>query len=123
MGTLSGTTNGKRNLNFLDLGFANDILIFAGPSHEIMTLVDKLVEFLGDGCQKLNAEKKTVLITTQAQPQPFLIPSTGTVVRVMQTESGHKWLGYMLPADGSKHATLDIHCHLQSASRTFLANK
>ena len=37
----------------LDLRFADDILIFARSSHEIMTLLDKLVEFLGDAGLKL----------------------------------------------------------------------
>ena len=41
----------------LDLRLANDILIFARSSQEIMTLLDKLVEFLGDAGLKLNAEK------------------------------------------------------------------
>ena len=54
----------------LDLRFADAILIFARTSHEIMTLMNKLVEFLGDAGLKLNAGK-TVLITTQAQPPPF----------------------------------------------------
>ena len=59
----------------LDLRFADDILIFARSSHEIMTLLDKLVQFLGDAGLKLNAEK-TVLITTEARPPPFLTTST-----------------------------------------------
>ena len=54
---------------FLDLRFADDILIFARSSHEIMTLLDKLEQILGDAGLKVNAEK-TVLITTQAQPPP-----------------------------------------------------
>ena len=102
--------------------FADGILIFARSSHEIMTLLDKLVEFLGDAGLKLNAAK-TVLITTQAQPPPFLTTSIGATIKVKEKESGHKWLGCMLSAGGSKHATLDIDYHLQSASRTFLANK
>ena len=106
----------------LDLRFADDILIFARSSHEIMTLLDKLVEFLGDAGPKLNAEK-TVLITTQAQPPPFLTTSTGAIIKVKEGESGHKWLGCMLSAAGSKHATLDIDYHLQSANRAFFANK
>ena len=44
----------------LDLRFADDILIFARSSHEIMTLLDKLVQFLGDAGLKLNAEKNSV---------------------------------------------------------------
>ena len=106
----------------LDLRFADDILIFARSSHEIMTLLDKLVEFLGDAGLNPNAEK-TVLITTQAQPPPFLTTSTGAIIKVKERESGHKWLGCMLSAAGSKHATLDIDYHLQSASRAFFANK
>ena len=38
-------------------------------------------------------------------------------------EAGHKWLGCMLSATGSKSAILDVDYHLQSASRTFFANK
>ena len=91
----------------LDFRFADDIFIFARSPHEIMTLLDKLVQFLGDAGLKLNAEK-TELITTQAQPPPFLTTSTGAVIKVKQKESGHKWLGCMLPAAGSKNSTLDI---------------
>ena len=87
-----------------------------------MILLDKLVQFLGDAGLKLNAEK-TVLITTQAQPPPFLTTSTGAVIKVKEKESGHKWLGCMLSSAGSKSATLDIDYHLQSANRAFFANK
>ena len=97
-------------------------MISSRSPHEIMTLLDKLVQFLGDAGRKLNAEK-TVLITTQALPPPFLTTSTGAVIKVMQKESGHKWLGCMLSAAGSKNSTLDIGYHLQSASRVFFANK
>ena len=108
--------------SLLDLRFADDILIFARSSHEIMTLLDKLVQFLGNAGLKLNAEK-TVLITTQAQPPPFLTTSTGAVIKVKEKELGHKWLGCMLSSAGSKSATLDIDYHLQSANRAFFANK
>ena len=53
----------------------------------------------------------------------LLRTSTGAVIKVKQTESGHKWLGCMLSAAGSKNSTLDIDYHLQSASRAFFANK
>ena len=46
----------------LEFKFADDILIFARSFHEIMTLLDKLVQALGDGGLKLKTEK-TVLIT------------------------------------------------------------
>ena len=108
--------------SLLDLRFADDILIFARSSHEIMILLDKLVQFLGDAGLKLNAEK-TLLITTQTQPPPFLTTSTGAVIKVKEKESGHKWLGCMLSSAGSKSATLDIDYHLQSANRAFFANK
>ena len=64
-----------------------------------------------------------MLITTQAQPPPFLTTSTGAVIKVKEKETGHKWLGCMLSAAGSKNAILDIDYHLQSASRAFFANK
>ena len=44
-------------------------------------------------------------------------------MKVKQRESGHKWLGCMLSAAGSKNAILDIDYHLQSASRAFFADK
>ena len=43
-------------------------------------------------------------------------------MKVQERESGHKWCGRMLSAAGSKHATLDIDYHLQSASRALFAN-
>ena len=64
-----------------------------------------------------------MLITTQAQPPPFLTTSTGAVIKVKEKESGHKWLGCMLSSAGSKSATLDIDYHLKSANRAFFANK
>ena len=106
----------------LDFRCEDDILISARPSQEIMTLLDKLVQFLGDEGLKLNAEK-AVLITTEAQPPPCLTTSTGVVITVKEKESGHKWLGCMLFSAGSKSATLDIDHHLQSANRAFFANK
>ena len=55
----------------LDLRFADDILIFARSSHEIMTLLDKLVEFLGDAGLKLNAEKNCVDTNTSPATTVF----------------------------------------------------
>ena len=63
-----------------------------------------------------------MLITTQAQPPPFLTTSTGAVIKVKEKEAGHKWLGCMLSA-ALQNAILDIEYYLQSASRTLLANK
>ena len=81
--------------------FADDTLIFARYPHEIKMLLGKLVQYLGDAGLKLNAEK-TVLITTQAEPPPFLTTSTGAVIKVKEKESGHRWLACMLSAAGSK---------------------
>ena len=97
-------------------------MIFPRFSHEIMTLLDKLVQFLGDAGPKVNAEK-TVLITTQAQTPPYLTTSTGIVMKVTEEEASYKSWGCMLSAAGSKKAFLDTDCHLQSASRAFFANK
>ena len=44
--------------------------------------------------------KKTVLITTQAQPSPFLITLTDAVIKIKRNEAGHKWLCCMFPAAG-----------------------
>ena len=57
----------------LDFRFADDIFIFARSPHEIMTLLDKLVQFLGDAGLKLNAEispgviPNSVWVTMQAK--------------------------------------------------------
>ena len=67
--------------------------------------------------------KKTVLITTEAQPPPCLTTSTGAVIKVKERASGHNWLGCMLSSAGSKIAALDIDYHLQSANRALFANK
>ena len=48
----------------LDLRFADDILIFVQSFQEVMTLLDKLLQFLDDAGFKLNA-KKTVLIVKE----------------------------------------------------------
>ena len=80
-----------------------------------MTLSDTLFQFLGDTGLKVNA-KKTVLITTEPQPPPCLITSTGAVIKVKEKESGHKWLGCMLSSAGSRSGGLDIDYHLQSAN-------
>ena len=66
-------------------------------------------------CTKLDVQ-------LQSMPPPFLTTSIGAVSKVKEMESGHKWLGCMLSAAGSKHATLDFGNGLQSASRA-LANK
>ena len=83
-----------------------------------MTLLDKLVQFLGDAGLKLNAER-TVLITTEAQPPPCLTTSTGAVIKVKERASGDNWLGCMLSSASSK----SIDYHLQPANRAILANK
>ena len=94
-------------------------MIFARFFPEILTLLDRLVQFLGDAGVKLNGDK-TVLITTQGQPPPFLITSTGAAIKVKEQETGHKWLGCMLSAAGSKNVILEIDYHLQFAGRIFL---
>ena len=58
-----------------------------------MTFLDKVIQFLGDASLKSNAEK-TVLNT---EPPPCLTTSTGTVIKIKERESGHKWLGCMFP--------------------------
>ena len=40
----------------LDLRFADDILIFVQSFQEVMTLLDKLLQFLDDASFKLNAK-------------------------------------------------------------------
>ena len=53
----------------LDLRFADDILIFARSSQDIMTVLDKLVQFLGDASLKLNAKLLTLhLYAMERQP-------------------------------------------------------
>ena len=54
---------------------------------------------------------------------PFLTTSTGAVVKVKEKEAGHKWLGCMLSAAGSKNAILDTDYHSQSASRALFCQQ
>ena len=100
----------------LDLRFAVDIFIFARSSLEIMTLLDKLGQFLGDAGLKLNAEK-TVLITTEAQPPPCLTTSTGTVIKVKERNPvTNGWVAcYLQPVQKVELWILIIICNLRIA--------
>ena len=67
-----------------DFRFADDTLIFASSSFEIIILLYELVQFLGDAGLKWNAEK-TVLITPQTQPPPpLLTTSTLTFIKLKE---------------------------------------
>ena len=57
--------------NLFDLRFADDILIFARSRHELGQLIDSLMIHLEQVGLLLNAEK-TVVLTNEAQPPPFV---------------------------------------------------
>ena len=102
--------------SLLDLRFADDILLFARTAAEAMALLDDLVRKLQKIGLQLNAAK-TVVLTSGVQPPCSLHKNNGTVLRVLQQEEAHKWLGCMISAARSRNT------HLQAASRAFHANK
>ena len=73
----------------LDLRFADDILLFAGPAEQLGYMLDKLVTSLGKVGLKLNAAKTKVL-TTQAQPPKTLTTRAGLEIGVSDQSSSHK---------------------------------
>ena len=108
--------------NLLDLRFADDILIFARSRHELGQLIDSLMIHLEQVGLLLNPEK-TVVLTNEAQPPPFLATDSGLKLTILQRNVGQKWLGCMLTAEGTQLQHIDLEYHLQQASRFFYANR
>ena len=108
--------------NLLDLRFADDILIFARSRHELGQLIDSLMIHLEQVGLLLNAEK-TVVLTNEAQPPPFLATDSGLKLTILQRNVGQKWLGCMLTAAGTQLQHIDLEYHLQQASKSFYANR
>ena len=108
--------------NLLDLRFADDILIFARSRHELAHLIDSLMIHLERVGLLFNREK-TVVITNEAQPPPFLATESGLKLTILQRNVGQKWLGCMFTAAGTQLQHIDLEYHLQQASKSFHANR
>ena len=112
---------GDNMQSLLDLRFAEDILLFARTVAEAMALLDDVVRKLQNIGLQLNAAK-TIVLTSGVQPPSSLHTNNGVKLRVLKQEEGHKWLGCMINAAGSRNTHLDLQHHLQAASRAFHAN-
>ena len=55
----------------------------------------------------LNGEK-TVVLTNEAQPPPFLATDSGVKLTILQRNVGQKWLGCMLTAAGTRLQHIDL---------------
>ena len=87
--------------HLIDLRFADDILFFARSRHELGQLMDSL-----------NAEK-TVVLTNEAQPPPFLATDSGLKLTILQRNVGQKRWGCILTAAGTQLQHIDLEYHLQ----------
>ena len=108
--------------NLIDLRFADDLLLFAKTAAEASWLLDTLVVELGAVGLILNA-KKTVALTSEAQPAACLETPGGIKIRVLSRGEGHRWLGCILSTTGLEGFTAAAEFHLQAASRAFYANR
>ena len=80
--------------NLFDVRFADDILIFARSRHELGQLIDSLMIHLEQVGLLFNAAK-TVVLTSETQPAPFLATDSGLKLTILQRNVGQKWLGCM----------------------------
>ena len=67
--------------------------------------------------------KKTVALTSEAQPAACLETPGGIKIRILSRGEGHRWLGCILSTTGLEGFTVDAEFHLQAASRAFYANR
>ena len=121
---------------FLDLRFADDILLFAKTFEETTFLLDELVTCffvffslrsflaaegpltrLAEVRLQLNVQKPKVL-TTQSQSPSGVLLRNGQAIEVLDRGSTHKWLGCMFCTANTRH-TLDLAHHLHAASKAF----
>ena len=91
--------------HFIDLLFADDILLFARSALEVGRLLDSLVAELSEVGLLLNADK-TVVLTSQSQPPSTITTEHGITLKVLPGNVAQKWLGCMLTAFGSEKKKL-----------------
>ena len=77
----------------------------------------ELFEVRGDANLKLNAGTENMVMTATSPPSSCLSVATRVVINVGDKKCGHKWLGCMLAAFGTKNWTLDLDCYLQGGGR------
>ena len=119
---LKGFDLGDGQPALLDLRFADDILLFAKSYAEAVSLLHDLATVLSQVGLTLNASK-TVVLTNEAQPPQHLQLPSGERIVILEHDSGQKWLGCILTAQGSKLHHVDVKHHLQQASKAFFANR
>ena len=68
---------------------------------------DSLMIHLEQVGSLLNAEK-TVVLTNEAQPPPFLATDSGLKLTILQRNVGQKWLGCMLTAARTQLQHIDL---------------
>ena len=119
---LKGFDLGDGQPALLDLRFADDILLFAKSYAEAVSLLHDLATVLSQVGLTLNASN-TVVLTNEAQPPLHLQLPSGERIVILEHDSGQKWLGCILTAQGSKLHHVDVKHHLQQASKAFFANR
>ncbi len=108
--------------SLLDLRLADDVLLFATSSCDICTLLDALVDHLGQAGLKLNLDKTVVLTNTAQAPDHVTTPG-GLKLKILDRSESHKWLGCLLCTNPLERFHQDIDHHIQAASRSFFANR
>ena len=83
-------------------------------------LLDELVTCLYDVGLILNTDK-TKVMTTEAQPPSFLSTPAGLKIEILDQNSCHKWLGFMLSMPTVIKKRHDVDEHLQLHRRHFLS--
>ena len=106
----------------LDLPFAGDNLVFAKSYAETVSLLHDLVTVLLQVDLILNVGN-TVVDKRNAQPPQHLQLPSGEEIPILEHDSGQKWLGCTLTAQGSKLHHVDVKHHLQQASKASFANR
>ena len=108
--------------NLVDLRFADDILLFANSGPEVAEILDKFVKAVGKVGLRLNIDK-TVILTNEAQPPNTLVTREGLILKVLDRNQGHKWLGCILTACGSKMQDMDLAYHMEQGTKAMHANR
>ena len=106
----------------LDLGFAEDLPLFARSAQDAAKLLDDLVRCCSGVGLRLNVTK-TKIVTSEAQAPAQSLTPAGSIVDILPPAASHKWLGCLLSSKSSRASSADVDFHLQAASRAFLANK
>ena len=117
-----GLDLGDGGPTFLDLRFADDILIFATTYIDAGLLLDERVVCLSQVGLVLNTDK-TKVMPTEAQPPSLLSTPAGLRIEILDQQSCHKWLGCMLSMPTVIKKRHDVDQLLQAASKPFFCHR